>query len=72
MTKLTECFGAELPVYDMRCCLYLIHRRLREFAVGMLLQIGIQEKGVHGQQAVQGVCGVCRNVREAPPDLFRK
>ena len=38
----------------------------------MLFQIGIQEKGVHSQQAVQGVCGVCRNVREAPPDLFRE
>ena len=38
----------------------------------MLLQISIQEKGVHGQQAVQGVGGVCRNIREAAPDLFRK
>ena len=36
----------------------------------MLLQIGIQEEGVHGQQAVQGVGGVCRNIREAAPDLF--
>ena len=72
MAQLAECLGAELPVYDMRCCLHLVHRRLPELAVGMLLQISIQEKGVHGQQAVQGVGGVCRNVREAAPDLFRK
>ena len=70
MTKLTERLGAELPVDNMRCCLHLGHRRLPELAVGMLLQIGIQEKGVHGQQAVQGVGGVFRNVREAAPDLF--
>lgn len=72
MAQLAECLGAELPVYDMRCCLHFVHRRLPELAVGMLLQISIQEKGVHGQQAVQGVGGVCRNIREAPPDLFRK
>ena len=56
----------------MICAAALTHQWLREFAVGMLFQIGIQEKGVHGQQAVQGVCGVCRNIREAAPDLFRK
>ena len=70
MAQLAECLGAKLPVYDMRRCLHLVYLRLPELAVGMLLQIGIQEKGVHGQQAVQGVGGVCRNVREAPPDLF--
>ena len=72
MAQLAERLGAELPVDDMRCGLHLVHRRLPEPAVGMLLQISIQEKGVHGQQAVQGVGGVSRNVREAPPDLFRK
>jgi hypothetical protein len=72
MAQLAECLGAELPVDDMRCCLHFVHRRLPELAVGMLLQISIQEKGVHGQQAVQGVGGVCRNVREVAPDLFRK
>ena len=72
MAQLAERLGAELPVDDMRSGLHLGHRRLPELAVGMLLQIGIQEKGVHGQQAVQGVGGVCRNVCEAAPDLFRK
>lgn len=72
MAQLAERLGAELPVDDMRCGLHLVHRRLPEPAVGMLLQISIQEKGVHGQQAVQGVGGVCRNIREAAPDLFRK
>ena len=72
MTKFTERFGAELPVDDMCCGLHLFYRRPSELAVGMLFQIGIQEKGVHGQQTVQGVCGVCRNIREAPPDLFRE
>ena len=72
MAQLAECLGAELPVDDMRCGLQLVHRRLPEPTVGMLLQISIQEKGVHGQQAVQGVGGVCRNIREAAPDLFRK
>ena len=72
MAQLAECLGAKLPVYDMRRCLHLVYLRLPEPAVGMLLQIGIQKKGVHGQQAVQGVGGVCRNVREASPDLFCK
>ena len=58
MAQLAERLGAELPVDDMRCGLHLVHRRLPEPAVGMLLQISIQEKGVHGQQAVQGVGGV--------------
>ena len=70
MAQLAERLGAELPVDDMRSGLHLGHRRLPELAVGMLLQISIQEKGVHGQQAVQGVGGVCRNIREVPPDLF--
>lgn len=53
MAQLAECLGAELPVDDMRCGLQLVHRRPPEPTVGMLLQISIQEKGVHGQQAVQ-------------------
>ena len=72
MAQLAECLGAELPVDDMRCCLHLVHRRLPELAVGMLLQIGIQEKSMHSEHSVQGVGGVCRNVREASPDLFCK
>ena len=72
MAQFAECLGAKLPVDDMRCCLHLVHRRLPELAVGMLLQIGIQEKSMHSEHSVQGVGGVCRNVREASPDLFCK